>query len=145
MKMKRSRNLCYRLLLMLAVVFFALDVSAQTTINGQVKDDMGEAVIGASIVVKGTSNGTVTDFDGNFTLKCQSGAKLVITYIGYTPQEVAAKDGMQVTLKRCPAQRGCRRRLWLYGQEGNLQLCGSDFQGSVQPGCRQRRDGTGSR
>ena len=104
MKMKRSRNLCYRLLLMLAVVFFSLDVSAQTTINGQVKDDMGEAVIGASIVVKGTSNGTVTDFDGNFTLKCQSGAKLVITYIGYTPQEVAAKDGMQVTLKEDVAQ-----------------------------------------
>ena len=104
MKMKRSRNLCYRLLMMLAVVFFALDVSAQTTINGQVKDDMGEAVIGASIVVKGTSNGTVTDFDGNFTLKCQSGAKLVITYIGYTPQEVAAKDGMHVTLKEDVAQ-----------------------------------------
>ena len=104
MKMKRSRNLCYRLRLMLAVVFFALDVSAQTTINGQVKDDMGEAVIGASIVVKGTSNGTVTDFDGNFTLKCQSGAKLVITYIGYTPQEVAAKDGMLVTLKEDVAQ-----------------------------------------
>ena len=90
--------------MMLAVVFFALDVSAQTTINGQVKDDMGEAVIGASIVVKGTSNGTVTDFDGNFTLKCQSGAKLVITYIGYTPQEVAAKDGMHVTLKEDVAQ-----------------------------------------
>ncbi len=104
MKMKRSKNLCYRLLMMLAVVFFALDVSAQTTINGQVKDDMGEAVIGASIVVKGTSNGTVTDFDGNFTLKCQSGAKLVITYIGYTPQEVAAKDGMLVTLKEDVAQ-----------------------------------------
>ena len=46
--------------------------------------------------------------------------------------------------RRCPAQRGCRCRLWLYGQEGNLQLCGSDFQGSVQPGCRQRRYGTGS-
>ena len=104
MKMKRSRNLCYRLLMMLAVVFFALDVSAQTTINGQVKDDMGEAIIGASIVVKGTSNGTVTDFDGNFTLKCQSGAKLVITYIGYTPQEVAAKDGMLVTMKEDVAQ-----------------------------------------
>ena len=104
MKMKRSKNLCYRLLMMLAVVFFASDVSAQTTINGQVKDDMGEAIIGASIVVKGTSNGTVTDFDGNFTLKCQSGAKLVITYIGYTPQEVAAKDGMLVTMKEDVAQ-----------------------------------------
>lgn len=102
--MKRSTNLCYRLLMMLAVVFFTLDVAAQTTINGHVKDETGEAIIGASVVVKGTSNGTVTDFDGNFTLKCQSGAKLVITYIGFTPQELSAKDGLEVTLKEDVAQ-----------------------------------------
>ncbi len=47
--MKRSKNLCYRLLMMLAVMFFALDVSAQATINGHVKDEAGEAVIGASV------------------------------------------------------------------------------------------------
>jgi hypothetical protein len=104
MKMKRSKNLCYRLLMMLAVMFFALDVSAQATINGHVKDEAGEAVIGASIVVKGTSNGTVTDFDGNFSLKCQTGATLVITYIGYNPQEVSAKNGVEVTLKEDAAQ-----------------------------------------
>ena len=102
--MKRSKNLCYRLLMMLAVMFFALDVSAQATINGHVKDEAGEAVIGASIVVKGTSNGTVTDFDGNFSLKCQTGATLVITYIGYNPQEVSAKNGVEVTLKEDVAQ-----------------------------------------
>ena len=104
MKMKRSTNLCYRLLMMLAVVFFTLDVAAQATVNGHVKDETGEAIIGASVVVKGTSNGTVTDFDGNFTLKCQSGSKLVITYIGFTPQEQSAKDGMEVTLKEDVAQ-----------------------------------------
>ena len=102
--MKRSKNLCYRLLMMLAVMFFALDVSAQATINGHVKDEAGEAVIGASVVVKGTSNGTVTDFDGNFSLKCQTGATLVITYIGYNPQEVSAKNGVEVTLKEDVAQ-----------------------------------------
>ena len=90
--------------MMLAVMFFALDVSAQATINGHVKDEAGEAVIGASIVVKGTSNGTVTDFDGNFSLKCQTGATLVITYIGYNPQEVSAKNGVEVTLKEDVAQ-----------------------------------------
>ena len=102
--MKRLKNLYYRLLMMLAVMFFALDVSAQTTINGRVKDEMGEAVIGASVVVKGTSNGTVTDFDGNFSLTCKSGATLVISYIGFNPQELQAKNGMEITLKEDVAQ-----------------------------------------
>ena len=102
--MKRTKNLCYRLLMMLAVMFFALDVSAQTTINGQVKDETGEGVIGASVVEKGTSNGTVTDFDGNFSLKCKPGATLVFTYIGFNPQELPAKNGMEVTLKEDVAQ-----------------------------------------
>ena len=102
--MKRTKNLCYRLLMMLAVMFFALDVSAQATINGHVKDEAGDGVIGASVVVKGTSNGTVTDFDGNFSLKCQPGATLVFTYIGFNPQEVPAKNGMEITLKEDVAQ-----------------------------------------
>ena len=90
--------------MILAVMFFALDVSAQTTINGRVKDELGEPVIGASVVVKGTSNGAVTDFDGNFSLKCKAGATLVFTYIGFNPQEQAAKNGMLVTLKEDVAQ-----------------------------------------
>ena len=53
MKMKRQKKNCYRLLMMLAVVFFALDVSAQATISGHVKDETGEGVIGASVMVKG--------------------------------------------------------------------------------------------
>ena len=67
--MKRNKNLCYRLLMMLAVMFFALDVSAQATINGHVKDETGEGVIGASVVVKGTSNGTVTLLTSASTLR----------------------------------------------------------------------------
>jgi len=102
--MKRLKNLYCRLLMMLAVMFFALDVSAQTTINGHVKDEIGESVIGASVVVKGTSNGTVTDFDGNFSLTCKSGATLVISYIGFNPQELPAKNGMEITLKEDVAQ-----------------------------------------
>ncbi len=102
--MKRQKKNCYRLLMMLAVVFFALDVSAQATISGHVKDETGEGVIGASVMVKGTSNGTVTDFDGNFSLQCQSGATLVFSYIGYNPQEQPAKNGMEVTMKEDVAQ-----------------------------------------
>ena len=70
----------------------------ETTIRGHVKDETGECVIGAHIVVKGTSNKAVTDFDGNFSLKCKIGSMLIISYIGLTTQEQPAKDGMEVTL-----------------------------------------------
>ena len=90
--------------ILLATVLFALDVSAQTTINGHVKDDTGEDIIGASVIVKGTQNGTVTDFDGNFQLKCKPGVTLVISFIGFTPQEVKAANQMEITLKEDVAQ-----------------------------------------
>ena len=102
--MEKAKKLFYRLSAMFAVLSFALDVSAQTTISGHVVDDAGLEVIGASVMEKGTSNGTVTDFDGNFKLQCKAGATLVITYIGFTPQEVKAKDGMEVTLTEDVAQ-----------------------------------------
>ncbi len=90
--------------MLLALLFFALDISAQTTVRGHVKDDLGEDVIGASIVEKGTSNGTITDLDGKFSLQCKTGATLVISYIGFNPQEVKAADGLEVTLSEDVAQ-----------------------------------------
>ena len=90
--------------MLLTIMLFALDVSAQTTINGHVKDDTGEDIIGASVVVKGTQNGTVTDFDGRFQLKCESGVTLVISYVGFTPQEVKATNNLEITLKEDVAQ-----------------------------------------
>ena len=102
--MKKAKSQFYRLLMLMAVVVFALDVSAQATISGHVKDDTGEDVIGATIMEKGTSNGTVTDFDGKFKLECNEGATLVVTYIGYDPLEVKAKDGLDITLREDVAQ-----------------------------------------
>ena len=90
--------------MLLATVLFALDVSAQTTVSGHVKDDTGEDIIGASVIVKGTQNGTVTDFDGKFQLKCEPGVMLVISFIGFTPQEVKAANQMEITLKEDVAQ-----------------------------------------
>lgn len=58
------------------------------TVKGSVKDASGEALIGVSILVKGTTNGTVTDIDGNFTLQAPRGAALEISYIGYATQTV---------------------------------------------------------
>ena len=71
----------------------------QVNVNGIVKDAAGETVIGASVMVKGTKTGTVTDFDGNFHVECAPGATLVVSYIGYKTQEVKASDNMEVTLQ----------------------------------------------
>ena len=85
--------------LFLAVMLFALDVSAQSTISGKVVDTNGEEIISATVLVKGSQGGTVSDFDGNFKVQCEPGATLVISYIGYLTQEVTAQNGMVVTLK----------------------------------------------
>lgn len=60
------------------------------TVSGIVVDKAGEAVIGASVLVKGTSNGTITDFDGKFTLSnVPEKGIITITYIGYEGQDIS--------------------------------------------------------
>lgn len=68
------------------------------TISGNVKDSQGEAIIGASVVVKGTTTGTVTDFDGNFQINASAGNTLVISYIGYKPQDVAVGNQKRINI-----------------------------------------------
>lgn len=70
---------------------------AQQEITGNVVDPEGEPVIGATVMEKGTTNGVITDIDGNFRIKVNAGATLVFTYIGYDTQELPAQNGMQVT------------------------------------------------
>ena len=67
-------------------------------VSGQVTDSQGP-LIGATVMEKGTNNGTVTDYDGNFSLNVNPGATLVVSYVGYESQEVKAADGMRVNLK----------------------------------------------
>lgn len=66
-------------------------VSQTGTIKGKIVDSYGEPVIGANVKVKGTTNGTITDMDGNFTLNNVSGGTLVISFIGYKTLEVSVK------------------------------------------------------
>ena len=93
--MKQSK----RFLLSLLALVVGTIVYAQTEVTGTVIDDLGEGVIGATVKEKGTSNGTVTDFEGNFKLKVKQGATLVFSYIGYQTQELPAQNGMKVQLK----------------------------------------------
>ena len=67
-------------------------------VSGHVADSQGP-LIGATVMEKGTTNGTVTDFEGNFSLNVTPGATLVVSYVGYESQEVKAADGMRVNLK----------------------------------------------
>ena len=60
------------------------------TVNGIVKDALGDPVIGASILEVGTNNGTITDLNGSFKLETTTGATLIISYIGYKSQEIKA-------------------------------------------------------
>ena len=79
-----------------------LEVLQNSTVRGKVVDVSGEPVIGASVVVKGTTTGVITDLDGNFILSNVSGkAVLVISYVGYKPQEIAVsgKSAINVTMQ----------------------------------------------
>ena len=99
--MKQVNLRIYRMILPLLMgLFLSVSVYAQNiTVKGHVKDAMGE-VIGANVVEKGnTSNGTITDLDGNFTLSVPKGATLVVSFIGYQTQEVAAAPSVIITLK----------------------------------------------
>ena len=92
--MKKSRYLS---------LLFALILSMATQaqgILGTVTDDLGEPVIGASVVEKGNAqNGTITNIDGQFTIKVNEGTPLIISYIGYLTQEVKASRNMTVVMK----------------------------------------------
>ena len=81
-----------KLFFCLIALFASLSLSAQnTTVTGVVKDNVGP-VIGASVVQKGTNNGVLTDFEGNFSIKVPVGATVEISSIGYTTQAVVATE-----------------------------------------------------
>lgn len=96
MKVKMNKLLC-------TVMFFlcvAFGYAQQITVKGTVKDGSGQPLMGASVLVKGTSHGTAADFDGNFELKVDKGVTLVVSSVGYKSREVAAKAGtMNIVLQ----------------------------------------------
>ncbi len=89
--MKHSISQFQRSLLLLAAFLLsAVTALAQSTVTGVVKDEFGEGIIGANVIVKGTTNGGTTDLDGNFTImNVKSSDILTVSYIGYVSQEIA--------------------------------------------------------
>lgn len=97
-----KNNLSKKVGLLLAGCFITFNALGQTTIKGQVVDATGEPVIGASILVKDTKNGAVSDLDGNYKLdNVKDGSVLVFSYLGYRTQEIPVKGNhvINVSLK----------------------------------------------
>ncbi len=97
-----KKNFMFKVLLTFVIGLF-LSVGAfaqQIAVKGIVKDATGEPVIGANVVVKGTTNGTITDFDGNFQLNANKGDIISVSFIGYTSQELpATAEFMNIIMK----------------------------------------------
>ena len=88
------------ILMVFSTLCGGLSASAQTqAISGKVIDTGGQPVIGAAVMVPGTTNGATTDLDGNFTLRVAAGTSLEVSCIGYTTRRATAADGMTITLE----------------------------------------------
>ena len=85
-------------LLLLLCLIPLCSIAQNIMVKGIVKDNFGEPVIGANVTEKGTTNGMITDLDGNFSLTVQKNATLVISYIGYVTQEIAIKGNTNLNI-----------------------------------------------
>ena len=89
-----------KLFMFLALFFIGIGfMMAQTQVRGTVVDEGGDPIIGATIQIKGTGQGTITDYDGNFTVSAPANGTLVVSYVGMSTQEVAVKPTVKITLK----------------------------------------------
>ena len=102
-----SKKLCFVMALAAGMVAFPLPTMAEQAVQnvqqagvvkGQVTDKNGDAVIGATVKVKDAQTGTVTDFNGNFSLSVQKAGSIVVSYIGYLTKEVAFTPGQSLNI-----------------------------------------------
>ena len=94
-------------------------------VTGKVLDELGEGLIGAGVVVKGTTTGTITDMDGNFTISVPRGTTLEITCVGYATQEVEV-TGQTLTINMVPDSRALEEAVVIaYGQQKKVTITGA--------------------
>ena len=81
------------LVLFLLVGMTSVFAQKHVSVSGRITDELNEPMIGVSVLEKGTTNGVITDLDGNYTLSVNEGATIVFSYIGYVTQEKKAAAG----------------------------------------------------
>lgn len=112
---KETCTIAKRLWSLLLFCMLALQITAQqtSTITGLVLDASGEPIIGASVLVKGTSNGSITDLDGKFTLSnVPTNGTISVSYIGYTTQEISIKGQKNFSVNCSKTRKHSMRSLW---------------------------------
>lgn len=119
-------SLPLRMLTLICVLFISASAFAQQiAVKGHVKDETGEPIIGATIRVAGQTGGTVTDFDGNFTINANTGDMISVSYIGYDVFEAPAAAKMVVTLKEAKGESINEVVVIGYGRVKKNDLTGS--------------------
>lgn len=98
LKVRQSKSWTKLIHVAFLLMLTTTSVFAQQSVTGNVKDVSGEPIIGASVVEKGTTNGVITDMDGNFILSVKPSATLVVSYIGYITQEFAIQPGRSAAI-----------------------------------------------
>lgn len=97
--MKANLKFLWAMLIMLPLMFVSIAAVAQTTATGTVTSSNGEPLIGVTVLEQGTTNGTITDLDGKFSLRVQSGATLEFSFMGYERQSQPASSNMNIVLE----------------------------------------------
>lgn len=97
--MKANLKFLWAMLIMLPLMFVSIAAVAQTTASGTVTSSNGEPLIGVTVLEQGTTNGTITDLEGKFSLRVQSGATLEFSFMGYERQSQPASSNMNIVLE----------------------------------------------
>ena len=97
-----SKSMGHRSFITLLALILSVSLYAQKTLNGTVVDEADMPLIGATVAVEGTSGGTITDIDGNFSIKVKKGAVVKFSYVGYKDRKLTYQGQNNVTVKLEP-------------------------------------------
>lgn len=121
-----AKNVSVAFLLLMQLLFSTAAIGQSLSVKGKVLNDKGAPVEGASVVQKGTSNGSVSDKDGAFSIKVPAGATLVITAIGYAEKEVKASAGGDITVQLDPDEKSLGEVVVVgYGTQKKIDVTGA--------------------
>jgi hypothetical protein len=109
-----------------ATLFSVYGQAQNVSINGKVLDESGLPIPGASILIKGTSNATTTDFDGNYQIKAASGGTLIFSYLGYASIQEAINGRKRIEVKLQPTTQSLQEVVVIgYGSQKKREVTGA--------------------
>ena len=114
---KKMKTKFSGILTLLLVLIVQLTFAQEKTISGTIADDTGLPLPGVNIIIKGTTTGTQSDFDGNYSIEAAQGQTLVYSYVGFETQEivVGASNKIDVAMKAGSVfGRGCGNGTWCF-------------------------------